>query len=167
MTRRHLFAGCVIAMVAGRTPLAFTLYTVERQDGARSPTSECSTRHWLNPLARVKSSLSLKTHGLFEREPVDKTTDKTIYEWTQRRKRGLSSIDTPDARIRRFYSTLPPLTLAPPPIWRMKYDMKENTSPTHSSGRKTSIGLVPGYLFPPLSRYIDLRCGLLRCACSH
>ena len=47
---------------------------------------------------------------------------------------------TLDARIRSFYSTLLSLTLAPAPIWKMKHAMQETTSPTQSSGRKTSSG---------------------------
>ena len=58
-----------------------------------------------------------------------------------------------DARIRRFYSTLPSLTLAPAPIWRMENVLREKTSPTQLSGRKISIGVrfplpTPSFLLP-------------------
>ena len=53
---------------------------------------------------------------------------------------GHSSTVTLDARIRRSYSTLPSSTLALAPIWKMQQPMQEHTSPTRSSGRKTSIG---------------------------
>ena len=54
---------------------------------------------------------------------------------TQRREH--SSTATFDARIRRFYLTLPSLALAPAPIWRTQNAMEVSTSPTQSSVRKT------------------------------
>ena len=45
-----------MATVAGKKPSASTLYLAQRRDGALSPTVGCSTRHWLDPFARVKSS---------------------------------------------------------------------------------------------------------------
>ena len=47
----------------------------QRRDEALSLTIGCSTRHWLNPFARVKSILLLKIHGPSKRELVDKTAD--------------------------------------------------------------------------------------------
>ena len=42
---------------------------IRHKDGVKlSPTIECSTRHLLDPSARVKSSLSLKTHCPSEKE---------------------------------------------------------------------------------------------------
>ena len=35
----------------------------------------CSTRHWLDPFVRVKSSLWLKIHGLSDRDLAKKTAD--------------------------------------------------------------------------------------------
>ena len=35
----------------------------------------CSTRHWLDPFAKVKSNLLLKIHGPSKRELADKTAD--------------------------------------------------------------------------------------------
>ena len=35
----------------------------------------CSTRHWLDPFVRVKSSLWLKIHGPSDRELANKTAD--------------------------------------------------------------------------------------------
>ena len=64
-----------MAIVAGKKPPASTPYLAQRRDGALSPTIGCSTRHWLNPLARAKSSLLLKIHGPSERELADKTAD--------------------------------------------------------------------------------------------
>ena len=64
-----------MAMVAGKKPLASTPYIAQRRDGALSLTIGCSTRHWLDPFARVKSSLLLKIHGPSERELADKTAD--------------------------------------------------------------------------------------------
>ena len=64
-----------MAVVAGKKPLASTLYLVQRRDGALSLTIGCSTRHWLDPFARVKSSLLLKIHGPSDRALADKTAD--------------------------------------------------------------------------------------------
>ena len=79
--RRNLLVGCVKAIVAGKKPPASTLYPAQRWDGSLSLTIGCSTRHWLDPSARTKSSLSLKTHGPPVRELVDKTADYTLYKW--------------------------------------------------------------------------------------
>ena len=43
--------------------------------GALSPTIGCSTRHWLDPFVRVKSSLWLKIHGPSDRELANKMAD--------------------------------------------------------------------------------------------
>ena len=67
--------GCVMAMVVGKKPPASTPYLAQRRDGALSLTIGCSTRHWLDPFVRVKSSLSLKIHGPSDRELADKTAD--------------------------------------------------------------------------------------------
>ena len=64
-----------MAMVAGKKPPASTLYLAQRRDGALSPTIMCSTKHWLDPFARAKSSLLLKIYGPSERELADKTAD--------------------------------------------------------------------------------------------
>ena len=75
MMRRNWLVGCVMAMVAGRKPPASTPYLAQRRDGALSPTIGCSTRHWLDPFVRVKSSLWLKIHGPSDRELANKTAD--------------------------------------------------------------------------------------------
>ena len=75
MTRRDLFVECVMAMVAGGKPPASTPYLAQRRDGALSLTIGCSTRHWLDPFVRVKSSLWLKIHGPSDRELANKTAD--------------------------------------------------------------------------------------------
>ena len=77
MTRRNLLGGFVMAMVAGKKPPASTpyRYLAPRRDGALSLTIGCSPRQWLDPFARVKSSLLLKVHGPSERELEDKTAD--------------------------------------------------------------------------------------------
>ena len=62
-------------MVAGKKPPASTAYLEQSRDGALSPTTGCSTRHWLDPFARAKSSLLLKTHGPSKRELANKTAD--------------------------------------------------------------------------------------------
>ena len=64
-----------MAMVAGRKPPASTPYLAQRRDGALSLTIGCSTRHWLDPFVRVKSSLWLKIHGPFDRELANRTAD--------------------------------------------------------------------------------------------
>ena len=64
-----------MAMVTGKKPLASTPYLAQRRGRALSPAIGCSTRHWLDPFARVKSSLLLKIHGPSERELADKTAD--------------------------------------------------------------------------------------------
>ena len=75
MTRRNLLVGCVMAMVAGKKPHASVPYLAQRRDVALSLTTGCSTRHWLDPFARVKSSLLLKIDGPSERKQVDRTAD--------------------------------------------------------------------------------------------
>ena len=62
-------------MVAGKKPPASTPYLAQRRDGALSPTIGCSTRHWLDPFVRVKSSLWLKIRGPSDRELAKKTAD--------------------------------------------------------------------------------------------
>ena len=64
-----------MAMVAGRKPPASTPYLAQRRVGALSPTIGCSTRHWLDPFVRVKSSLWLKIHGPSDRELANETAD--------------------------------------------------------------------------------------------
>ena len=64
-----------MAMVAGKKPPASSPYLAQRQDGALSLTIGCSTRHWLDPFARAKSSLLLKIHDSFERELAGKRAD--------------------------------------------------------------------------------------------
>ena len=46
--------------------------------GSLSPMVECSNRHWLDPFAREKSSLSLKTQARSERELADKKKMKSF-----------------------------------------------------------------------------------------
>ena len=46
-----------------------------KPDGALSPTTGCSTRPWLDPFVRAKSSLWLKIHGPSDRELANKTAD--------------------------------------------------------------------------------------------
>ena len=55
-----------MVMVAGKKPTASALYPAQRRDDIISSTTECSTRHWLDPFARAKSSLLFKIHGLSE-----------------------------------------------------------------------------------------------------
>ena len=64
-----------MAMVAGKKPPTSTPYLAQRRDGALSLTIGCSTRHWIDPFARVKSSLLLKIHGPSDRELADETAD--------------------------------------------------------------------------------------------
>ena len=64
-----------MAIVAGKKPPASTPYLAQRRGGALSLTIGCSTRNWLDPFARVKSSLVLKIQGPSERELADKTAD--------------------------------------------------------------------------------------------
>ena len=75
MTRRDLLVECFIVMVAGKKPPASTPYLAQRRDGALSPTIGCSTKHWLDPFVRVKSSLMLKIYGPSKRELADITAD--------------------------------------------------------------------------------------------
>ena len=70
-----LVDGSAMAMVAGKKPPSPTPCIAQRRDGALSLSTGCSTRHWLDPFARVKSSLLLNIHGPFERELADKTAD--------------------------------------------------------------------------------------------
>ena len=56
-------------------PPVSTPYLAQRRDGALSLTIGCSTRYWLNPFVRVKSSLWLKIHGPSDRELAKKTAD--------------------------------------------------------------------------------------------
>ena len=64
-----------MALVASKKPTASTPHLAQRRDGALSLTIECSTRHWLDPFARVKSSLLLKIHGPSARELANNTAD--------------------------------------------------------------------------------------------
>ena len=64
-----------MAMVAGKKPPASMPYLAQIRDGALSFTTGCSTRHWLDPFVRVKSSLLLKIHVPSELELADKTAD--------------------------------------------------------------------------------------------
>ena len=121
----------------------FPAIFAQRREGALSPTTGCSTGHWLDPSARANSTLSFKAHGPPERELADKTADQTLYERALQRRRGHSSTTALDSRIRRFYSTLPSLTLAPAPIWRIQHTIQETISLTLSNGRKHMSGLVP------------------------
>ena len=73
--RWNVLVGCVIEMVAGMKPPAFTPYLVQKRDAALSPTIMFFTRHWLDPFARAKFSLLLKRRGPSERELADKTAD--------------------------------------------------------------------------------------------
>ena len=75
MTRRNLLMGCVMEMYACKKLPASSPYLAQRRNGALSLTIGCSTRHWLDPFARVKSSLLLKIHGPSERELANKTVD--------------------------------------------------------------------------------------------
>ena len=75
MTRRNLLVGCVMATVAGKKPPASTPYLAQRRDGALSLITGCSTKHWLDPFVRIKSSLWLKIHGPSDRELANKTAD--------------------------------------------------------------------------------------------
>ena len=43
-----------MAMVADKKPPAYTPYLAQRRDGALSLTIGRSTRHWLDPFARIK-----------------------------------------------------------------------------------------------------------------
>ena len=58
--------------------------SLHKRDGALSPTIKCSTRQWLDPFARAKSSLSLKTHGPSQKEVLGLITrylpPSSIYE---------------------------------------------------------------------------------------
>ena len=62
-----------MAMVADKKPPASTPDLAQRRDGALSLTIGCSTRYWLDPFARVKSSLWLKIYGPSDKELADKT----------------------------------------------------------------------------------------------
>ena len=64
-----------MAMDAGKKPPTSTPYLAQRWDEALLLTIGYSTRHWLDPFARVKFSLLLKMHGPSERELADKTAD--------------------------------------------------------------------------------------------
>ena len=75
----HDDAECVGRMCHGngcwKNPPVSTPYLAQRRDGALSLTIGCSTRHWLDSFARVKSSLLLKMHDPSERKLADKTAD--------------------------------------------------------------------------------------------
>ena len=115
--------GCATTMVAGQRPLPSTLYLPQRQDGAPSATTKCSTfnRHWLNPSARTNSNLSLKTH-----DPSTKGL-RTTYS-------------TESFPTQTLLLDLPPVHLSSAPIWRIPRAIYGNTSPTQSRRRRTSTG---------------------------
>ena len=64
-----------MAMVAGKKPPTSTPYFAQRRNGALSLTLGRSSRHWLDPFARVKFSLWLKILGPSDRELASKTAD--------------------------------------------------------------------------------------------
>ena len=100
MTRRNQLFGCAMSIAAGTRSPASTLYLAQRHDGAPPPTTDCSTRHWLDPFARAKSNLSLKTrpfqqraseqHHRFNPLRVDLTTEAggTLRQPPPTRKQG-------------------------------------------------------------------------------
>ena len=64
-----------MVMVDGKKPPASTPYLAQRRDGALSLTVGCSTKHWLDPFVRLKSSLWLKIHVPSDRDLAYKTAD--------------------------------------------------------------------------------------------
>ena len=64
-----------MAMVDGKKPPASTPYLAQRRDGALSLIIGCSTKHWLDPFVRLKSSLWLKIHAPSDRELAYKMAD--------------------------------------------------------------------------------------------
>ena len=64
-----------MAIIAGKKRPASTPYLAQRRDGVLSLKIGFSTKHWLDPFARVKSSLLLKIRGPSERELADKMAD--------------------------------------------------------------------------------------------
>ena len=72
----HGAAELVGGMCHGNSPPSrYILHQEQRRGEAVSPTIECSTRHWLDPFARAKFSLLLRTHDPSERDLANKTTD--------------------------------------------------------------------------------------------
>ena len=145
-----------MVMFAGKKPPASTPYHAQRRDGALSLTIGCSTRHWLDPFVRVKSSLWLKIHGPSERELTDKRADHTRYVWTSQRRRRHSSTTTLDSRYdtsTRHYHRQP--------LRRLQYG--ECSTPCRKTPHRRSRAeekqvsvLVPYYLLPPFSRFVDM-----------
>ena len=86
MTQWYLLMGCMVAMIAGKKPPAFSLYPAQRRNGALLLTLKCSSRHWLYLFAKAKCSLLLKTNGASERDLDNKTTDLTLHDSHPRRK---------------------------------------------------------------------------------
>ena len=64
-----------MAMGADKKPPVSTPYLAQRWDGALSLTIGCSTRHWIDPFARVNFSLLFKMHGPSESNLADETED--------------------------------------------------------------------------------------------
>ena len=64
-----------MAMVADKKSQASTPYLAQRWNEALSLTIGCSTRHWLDPFAKVSSSLLFTMHGPSESDLEDKTAD--------------------------------------------------------------------------------------------
>ena len=141
MTRRTLLVGCVMAMVADKKLPASTLYLAQRRDRATHP--HIRVLHQVLARSRYESKVQFiveDTWPFRERASGQNGRLNPLRMDITTEMGGHSSTTTRDARIRRFGSTLPSLTLAPAPIWRMQYATEHNTSPTQSSGRKTSIG---------------------------
>ena len=108
---------------------------------------------YLGVVPRVQSKLSRALHAhrgkkLLHDLQTQESAAKKRAIVRFRGAREKTSTTTLDSRIRHFYSTLPSSALAPAPIWGMQHAMKENTSPTRSSGRKTSIGARSPILLP-------------------
>ena len=95
----------------GQEATPFHSMSCTKKDGmelAHSLSQKWSTRHWLDPFTRAKSSLSLKTYGPSDIKLEDETEDWTLCEHNGYNNGGggggggggHSSTATPDARTR-------------------------------------------------------------------
>ena len=151
--RNKLLVECTMAMVAGKKPPTSTIYLAQRQDGAPSSTTECFTRHRLDPSVSTKFNFSLKTHDPPDKKLVNHHGRSNILRMDLTRKAALF---TPDTRTWRTYLTSPSSNLRQ--LQSGEYHAPSRKTPRRRSleEEKQASRLVPCCLLPSFSRYDDV-----------
>ena len=140
-----------MAMVAGKKPPASTPYLAQRRDGALSPTIGCSTWHWFDLQFVVEDTWPFRQraseqNGRLNPLRMDTTTEAgALFDNHPRLKNKALLLD---------------ITIVNPSAGSNLGNAARhegNTSPTQSSGRKTSIGArspLPTPSFLSLCRHV-------------